>query len=377
MPLRCLLHAGIPKTGSSSIQESLYHGLAHPGFRYVSLGEVTGGRILATAFSSTAHHHHVHRKLGLTRAQIDQQRIHLRQEIESRIQLARRKQQTLIFSSECFWALPAEDLEQFRNLLERNGYAVEVIVYLRAWKSWLESCFQEYVKLGGSRFEVANEEYAIHRDFQHHLSKLDSVFGSAQVRAVDFRPDRFPGGCVVQDFCSRTQIPLASQRIRRANEGISLPALQLLYNDRQLQGEMAPGLQSIIRNEILCRRLREVPGPRVRFHTRLVESVVSPLRATRPTLEQRLGSGFREDSEQDTTETCLADESDLLAIGTIARKWLSRATGQPCIHSGGTQQRQQLAGQMHYLFEHPSLSSRLRWHGDIFLRRIRHWLRDV
>lgn len=62
-----------------------------------------------------------HRKLGLSPAEVDQQLMHLRQAIETRIGLAQRKQQTLIFSSECFWALPAEDLEEFRKLLECMG----------------------------------------------------------------------------------------------------------------------------------------------------------------------------------------------------------------------------------------------------------------
>lgn len=264
-----------------------------------------------------------------------------------------------------FLGVASRRSEEFRKLLESP------------WKSWLESCFQEYVKLGGSRFEVSNEEYSIHTDFHHHLTKLDSVFGSRQVQAVPFRPDRFPGGCVVHDFCSRLEIPLAARQIHRANEGLSLPALQLLYTYRKVWGGMEPGLQSIIRNEILCRRLLEVTGPRFRFHPRLVEPVLSPLAATIPSLEQRLGNGFCETRGEGNLGACLENENDLLEIGTKAREWLSQATGQPRIPSGSEHHLPQLAGQMHHLFEHPSFSSRLRWHRDIFTRRIRHWLRDV
>ena len=37
----CVFHFGMHKTGSSSIQNSLYHGLGDPAFHYADLGQPT------------------------------------------------------------------------------------------------------------------------------------------------------------------------------------------------------------------------------------------------------------------------------------------------------------------------------------------------
>ena len=46
----CILHVGMPKTGTSSIQESLYFGLADPGFRLIGLGDANAVRFLEPLF---------------------------------------------------------------------------------------------------------------------------------------------------------------------------------------------------------------------------------------------------------------------------------------------------------------------------------------
>ena len=53
---RCILHVGMPKTGTSSIQETLYHGLKDPRFRYISLerGRTATNRALTVLFADPA-----------------------------------------------------------------------------------------------------------------------------------------------------------------------------------------------------------------------------------------------------------------------------------------------------------------------------------
>ena len=47
----CILHVGMPKTGTTSIQESLYHGLDDPAFRYIGLGWTNSASYLVPLFS--------------------------------------------------------------------------------------------------------------------------------------------------------------------------------------------------------------------------------------------------------------------------------------------------------------------------------------
>ena len=45
----CVFHFGMHKTGSSSIQNSLYHGLGDPAFHYADLGQPNASARIVTA----------------------------------------------------------------------------------------------------------------------------------------------------------------------------------------------------------------------------------------------------------------------------------------------------------------------------------------
>lgn len=57
---RCILHIGRPKTGTTSIQESLHHGLTDPAFHYCSFGELNVTRSVFTFFAGAPEKHHTH-----------------------------------------------------------------------------------------------------------------------------------------------------------------------------------------------------------------------------------------------------------------------------------------------------------------------------
>lgn len=47
---RCILHIGMPKTGTSSIQHFLFYGLKDARFQYFSFGEVDSCRGIGNIF---------------------------------------------------------------------------------------------------------------------------------------------------------------------------------------------------------------------------------------------------------------------------------------------------------------------------------------
>lgn len=69
-PLRCILHVGTTKTGSSSIQESLYFHLRSRDFQYCSLGDVNGDHSMATIFRTHPEDFHYNKKLGLSTCEV-------------------------------------------------------------------------------------------------------------------------------------------------------------------------------------------------------------------------------------------------------------------------------------------------------------------
>jgi hypothetical protein len=376
---RCILHIGMPKTGSTSIQESLYHGLRGSGFRYVSFGEVNGERLLLTCFGDDhgqAYHHH--QKLGLTGNEISRLRDSLIGRLDGLVERSRRRGDTLVFSAETAWAMSRDEFAGIRNYFGKRGYAVDVFVYLRSWKSWLESNFQERIKQGERSFEVLPETRRRYIEYGAQLEGLDAVFGSDHVFPAWFWPQAFPQRCVVLDFCRRSGIPLHPRSVRRVNDGMSLDALKLLLAHRRWNQGYGVGLNAVIRNEMLFRRLREVGGPPVRFHSTLVKLVQSAWLEQIPVVERRLGSSLLEDVHRDDGGECLREESQLAEFSRPSLDWLGKATGsRPLTVTSGGEAVREVGEQMQHLLQHPSLVSQWGWHRMIFSRRLAHWTRGV
>lgn len=376
---RCVLHVGMPKTGSTSIQESLYHGLRGRGFRYVSFGEVNGERVILTCFSSDhGEKYHYHQKLGLTRQQVAGLRASLLDRLDELVMRSRRRGDTLVLSAETAWAMSRDDYAGIRDWLRQRGYAVDVFVYLRSWKSWLESNFQERVKQGEGSFEVLPDAWRRYVDYAGRLEALDAAFGSDHVFPAWFTPREFPQRCVVLDLCRRAGIPLPPERVRRVNDGMSLHALKLLIAHRRWNQGYGVGLQAVIRNEILFRRLRAVEGPPVRFHSSLIEAVQAAWREQIPLVEHRVGSPLHDDLHRDDAGECLRDESQLAEFSRASLEWLAKVSGGgPPASPSGDEAARHVGEQVQHLLEHPSLASRWRWRRMILARRLRQWTRGV
>lgn len=375
---RCVLHVGMPKTGTSSIQESLYFGLRNPGFQYLSFGEVTANRWMESLFGEQPEQAVYNRKLGLSDQAVATFVESARSRLSQALEQARSRRQTVIVSAETCWLMRPAELQRIRDFLSHRGFSVEVFVALRSWKSWLESAFQERVKQNGAVFEVLPEPRRHLMDYPARLAVLDEIFGADRVVPYVFDPTGFPQGCAVLDFCARTGVPLEAHQVRRSNDGLSFPALKLLSVYRRWGGGYGVGLPAVIRNEILFRRLAELKGASIRFHSRLVEPFLAGWDHQRRALQSRLGRDLWEDPRKHDAGDCVREEADMWRFSPESLAWLSRATGLPLIQgTEGEEVAQQVSRQMDHLCQHPSLESRLRWHRMIFSRRIAGWWRNV
>jgi hypothetical protein len=135
----------MPKTGSTSIQETLFFGLKDPRFCYFSAGEINGSRMLITLASNRMLPGNWAARETDPRF-VAQKRADYASMLGSCARNAMRQGKHLIFSGENGWSLTLEELANLKAILNGHGLEIEVIVYLRPWKGFLESRYQQVIK---------------------------------------------------------------------------------------------------------------------------------------------------------------------------------------------------------------------------------------
>jgi hypothetical protein len=286
-PSRCVVHIGMRKTGSTSIQKSLAGQKARTHV-YAKLGPTNHSRAL---------HSMVAEGSGLER-------------IAASIRRARGK--TLIISGEGIPRFFAEsELRVLKNLLDAHFDRVEIVAYVRDLAGYVTSNFQERVKNGYASFNLLDCAPLYRKWFE----KFDLVFGSENVRLWKFDPAGFPQGCVVQDFCARLGLEPPPGVVRK-NDSLSREALSLLYIFHRHAGPKMPRKDA----RSLVRAVQHLSGSPFRLSPKLIAPVLEQCKADTLWMERRLGRSLSDlgTSRPDDVQS----EADLLLPGGALEKEL-------------------------------------------------------
>jgi hypothetical protein len=315
----CLLHFGLHKTGSSSIQSFLSsHTL--PGILYPDLGEANQSRPLATAFRSDATKYHLNRKAKVDEPTVEQRRNTTRSCLDKAFaSLGNRR---MVLSAEDLSLFPEDDLEDFIVFVAQRAGDIKGLGYVRTVAGWLESLFQENLR-NSPRLPPLTRYRPLYRT---RLEKFDRLLGLSKIELVAYQRERLAGGCVVQDFARRigAEPPTSPPR---ANTSLSLPAVRLLAVYRRWQ-PFPPGAgpEMLRANKFLSEQLRTLEGPPLRFSRRLVKTFLRRTQEDIGWAEQRLGFSVSETSEHDGA---IDRRENLLDLQRPELDWLAEKCGKP------------------------------------------------
>ena len=331
---RCILHVGIPKTGTSSIQESLFFGLDDPRFEYVTAGHYSSLRLLQLLGSEAGIPDYVQGAQGRDPAYLAKHRQLTRRQFEHRLAHARRSGRQLILSGESCWRMSRSELSRLKTILEQGGYSVQVMAYLRPWKDWLESVFAQRCQAeciyGGQPWRVSFlPSKMVFIDYAERIATFDGVFGRENVLFRKYDPATFTEGCVTRDFCELAGVTLAPDQIRRANPSVRRDGVRFLFAYGRYGNREAPsGRWSRWQHGSLIQRLLALRGPSLRFHSSVVEPILNPLLPHLAQVEERIGAPLREDWRQHDATDCVRTEADLFRFSPESLDWLAEQTGQ-------------------------------------------------
>jgi hypothetical protein len=306
---RCLLHIGMHKTGSTTIQKNLREIRSFDGWRYITLekGKTNLNEAMYAMFSSSPEDYHTYRNTGLRSQKLARIGARLRRRFERRIRAA--EVENVILSAESLSQMDKEGVARLAEFLEPLFDEIVVIGYVRPPAGFASSSFQEKVKHGKGRFNLSD---CVPR-YRFRFRKFDSAFGRGRVRLYKFDPRSFPNGCVLEDFCQRTGIALPPGTVvAKVNEGLCRQACGILLAYHKHGPGYGIGKHVVRENRMIVRSLLAMRGEKFQLAGELVAPVLEAQAADVSWMEKRLGEPLGEALREDSG--AVAAEDDLMNI---------------------------------------------------------------
>ncbi|MFM1800353.1 MAG: hypothetical protein RLZZ117_2631 [Cyanobacteriota bacterium] len=352
----CILHVGMPKTGTSSIQDSLWSNLKDPRFHYVDLtGHPNGSEFMNLAFMDDPLEYWLYRKLGYSRARLSW--LKRRYQAKLRRQLCRvyKANQTAIISAEVCWRFKPSELEAIREFMRDVGFELCVIAYLRPMKSWLESNIQQNLKFGSDITtidRIGDEQCMVYLRYSQRLKTFESIFGKANLVVRAFTSEGLIAGCVVSDFCQALGIRFAPKSILRANESMAGDTVRMLYCfNKFLRTSSYPSLAS---NQLMLKHLSELKGENFHLHSRFFLHMVDHIQSENDLLLSRYGIHLHEDLARHDDGPCIHTLADMMCFSRESLDWLAAKSQQQKLEAcEGLATAQIVARQMSFLLCKP------------------------
>lgn len=310
---RCILHIGMHKTGSSSIQQSLKN-FASKDFRYARLLKTPNhsGAIIQ-AFSESIRN----QWRGSDHPIYGQKDIAQRVKARLEKQLKRAKADTLIVSGEGIPSLTLKEIDALKQFIGKYVSQTIVVCYIRLPESYMNSAAQQRIKAGLDAFDFS----AFYPSYRDRLEKFDQLFGQENVKLWTFNSKLLKNGCVVSDFCARFGIDIPSEDIVRVNESLSLNALSLLYSYHKHARNSADLINEDSKSyALLVQSLVDLKGGKFRLSPELIAPIIKKNYSDIDWMEQRLGESLKVPIAP--IESYVSSESDLLSPSDAAIHWL-------------------------------------------------------
>jgi hypothetical protein len=282
----CILHIGMMKTGTSSIQESL------KGFsdeRIVSYRDHKGRTNHTPAVFGLVG------AVGPAKASRSSGR-EIAPEFEARHsfdeQLRSLAGRSLVVSGEGMRWLATRQIRDLLAYLQSLEIGkITVVAYVRPPVGFITSSAR--ATKGGLLHNLNVAGMSV--DYQEIFEKFDRALGRENVFLWKFDPQFFPSGCVVQDFCQRLGTNFPGERIVRVNESLSREAVALLYTYRRFGIDLGSRAMTKQQHNQLVQRLAGIGQTKFRFSPDLVRPFLENNRLDIEWMEARLGQSLHED----------------------------------------------------------------------------------
>lgn len=235
---RLIIHLGMHKTGSTSIQDALYNNAcrgANGEYVYFNFGSINHNHRIYSLFSDNPNLYYLN--IGMSDEEIHNLNTCTKTLIEKEIEQNINK--SFILSGEDLINLSCDELKKLNGYFSSFFDTIKILVYVRHPVSYMTSLLQQVIK-SGVGFERFVSESPLSVDSALNLSmlypgyrsifeRLRSVFGADNVILKEFPKSSTGSSDVVVDFFNWLNIPCPSNISIKRNESVSKDALAVVY----------------------------------------------------------------------------------------------------------------------------------------------------
>jgi hypothetical protein len=305
-----VLHIGMHKTGSGSIQQSLA-AQDWPQHHYVREGAPNHSVMLRTVLQDDPGARRT-KGTGAPAKALRARREQLRQNLDA--ELSRGTKPNIILSAEVLSGgkmVGESEVEALRDLLTPHVDRIQIIGYVRPPVSMLQSVIQQRMKVASLSQHRGPLEIPKIR-YRARLEQFDTIFGRENVTLVKFDRKSLTGGDVVLDFADRIDLSITVEDVVQANASLSREAVAALYA-RNKYGVGPLEIQPWHRARQTARRaVDDLGSGPLRLSAEILQPALDEMAADIDWLEARMGEPMRDAPHEGAD--CIGSEAELLAV---------------------------------------------------------------
>lgn len=315
--MKALLHLGMHKTGSTAIQRSLKR-FRQDGVYYLDWMSANQSSLFAALFEEDGMTHNAFRNKEIDDEKAEELVARYRGRIIDR--LARGEDRIAIMSAERGSGTTPEALVACHDFFAPYCDEIEVVCYVRSPRSFMQSAFQQRVKMGTADF--LNTDHWPH--YERQFAPMDAAFGRQNVRLIPYYRDRLHGGDVVLDFAHLAGLDLAEGDVVKANESLSAEALSMIYVQRKFGfGRLRKVPKAGRKNNLFVDSLRALGGSKMYFSDALLDGVAQKMAGDCDWITERIGEELTDPAPTAGIE--IDSEESLIALGVASAALLPGA----------------------------------------------------
>ena len=307
----CIMHIGMHKTGSSSIQHNLYQ-KKFSNFSYFDLGTENHSIPIYSYLADNPYNYHIHKRLGRTKSDVDNYNKQFIEKFENHMK-NNKEFETFILSGEDICVLSPQSLRKLKKFLLKYFHKIKIVGYVREPISYMTSEFQERVKIGLHTFNINH----LYSSYKNKFEKFDHIFGKENVELFLFDPKQLHNNDVTSDFLFNMQlIESCETDFKRTNESLSLEATSIMYlfNKCKYEYKILELRSKKYQNfqQYILPFMQKIGKSKLKFSNDLLLNIIQHRTDDIGWIESRLGTKFHSSLSSDFT---IESEKDLLETG--------------------------------------------------------------